>query len=253
MWAGYLSSASTYAQSIDHVILLIALLVGFWFLAVEVVLFTLIFKFRHREGKPAQFITGEEKHLKRWVSIPHMLVIACDLLIIVAAIKVWVDIKQTMPPAERTIRVFAQQFSWSFQEPGPDGVLDTADDLRMVDELHVIAETTYHYELQSADVVHSFAVPAFRLKQDAIPGRTITGWFRATRTGIYDIQCTQICGIGHALMAGRIVVETPQAHAAWIQQAWNPPTAEQAFSARAPAEAARIAGSPSTATAEVRP
>ncbi len=70
-------------------------------------------------------------------------------------------------------------------------------------------------ELISRDVVHSFAVPAFRLKQDALPGRTITGWFTPHRLGTYDIQCTQMCGLGHGLMAGqRIIVETPQDHAA---------------------------------------
>jgi cytochrome c oxidase subunit 2 len=80
---------------------------------------------------------------------------------------------------------------------GPDGVLDTADDIRTVGELHVTVNTTYHFELMSRDVVHSFAVPAFRLKQDALPGRTITGWFRPNRVGTYDIQCTQMCGMGH--------------------------------------------------------
>ncbi len=121
-----------------------------------------------------------------------------------------------MPPADETVRVIGQQWAWSFQQPGPDGVLDTADDIRTVGELHVKVNTTYHFELMSRDVVHSFAVPAFRLKQDALPGRTITGWFRANRVGTYDIQCTQMCGMGHGLMAGRIIVETPQDHAAWL-------------------------------------
>ncbi len=131
---------------------------------------------------------------------------------------VWYNIKQVMPPADETVRVIGQQWAWSFQQAGPDGVLDTADDIRTVGELHVKVNTTYHFELMSRDVVHSFAVPAFRLKQDALPGRTITGWFRPNRVGTYDIQCTQMCGIGHALMAGRIIVETPQDHAAWLMQ-----------------------------------
>jgi len=59
-------------------------------------------------------------------------------------------------------------------------------------------------------------VPVFRLKQDAIPGRIIRGWFQATQTGSYDIQCAEICGIGHALMPARIVIETPEQHAAWL-------------------------------------
>lgn len=104
----------------------------------------------------------------------------------------------------------------SFQHPGPDGQLDTADDIKTVDELHVEKDKLYHFELTSRDVLHSFSVPVFRLKQDAIPGRVIRGWFEPTRAGSYDIQCTEICGIGHGIMNARIVVDTPEAHSAWI-------------------------------------
>jgi len=223
----YLSAASTYAHSIDHLFILIAVIVGFWLIAAETAMFTLVFKFRAKDGRPTQYITGDEKHLKRWISIPHFLVILCDIVIIIGAITVWYDIKQVMPPADATVRVIGQQWAWSFQQPGPDGVLDTADDIRTVGELHVMVNTTYHFELLSRDVVHSFAIPAFRLKQDALPGRTISGWFRPNRVGTYDIQCTQMCGLGHAMMAGRIIVETPQDHAAWLLRNSSPAVAEQ--------------------------
>jgi cytochrome c oxidase subunit 2 len=223
----YLTAASTYAHSIDHLFILIAVIVGFWLIAAETIMFALIFKFRAKDGRPTQYITGEEKHLKRWISIPHFLVILCDIVIIIAAITVWYNIKQVMPPADVTVRVIGQQWAWSFQQPGPDGVLDTADDIRTVGEMHVMVNTTYHFELMSRDVVHSFAIPAFRLKQDALPGRTISGWFRPNRVGTYDIQCTQMCGIGHAMMAGRIIVETPQDHAAWLSRNSDPAVAEQ--------------------------
>jgi cytochrome c oxidase subunit 2 len=222
----YLTAASTYAQSIDHLFLLIAALVGFWLIVAEVVLFTLVFKFRAKDGRPTRHITGDEKELHRWITIPHMLVILCDIAIIIPAIIVWYNIKQAMPPADQTVRVYAQQWAWSFQEAGPDGAFDTADDLRTVGELHVAVNTTYRFELMSRDVIHSFAVPAFRLKQDALPGRTIIGWFRPNRVGVYDIQCTQMCGLGHALMAGRVIVETPQDHAAWLTHGGSPSVAE---------------------------
>ena len=77
-------------------------------------------------------------------------------------------------------------------------------------------DTLYHFKLESRDVIHAFSVPVFRLKQDVIPGRVITGWFEPTKTGKCDIQCAEICGIGHALMPGRIVIETPDQHAAWM-------------------------------------
>ena len=66
--------------------------------------------------------------------------------------------------------------------------------------------------------MHSFSVPVFRLKQDAVPGRVITGWFEANRSGEYDIQCAEICGIGHGVMAGRISIESPEDHVAWMEE-----------------------------------
>jgi cytochrome c oxidase subunit 2 len=230
----YLTAASTYAHSIDHLFILIAVIVGFWLIAAETMLFALVFRFRAKDGRPTQYITGEEKHLKRWITIPHMLVLVCDVVIIVGAISVWYHIKQDMPVADETVRVIGQQWAWSFQQAGPDGVMDTADDIRSVGELHVKVNTTYHFELVSRDVVHSFAIPAFRLKQDALPGRTITGWFRPNRLGTYDIQCTQMCGIGHAMMAGRIIVETPQDHAAWLMHNSSPAVSGQQQALPAP-------------------
>jgi len=236
----YATAASTYAHWIDYQFLLIAVLVGFWLILAEAVMFWLIFKFSAKDGRPTQYITGEEKHQTRWITIPHLLVILCDIVIIVPAILVWYNIKQVLPPADETVRVIAQQWAWSFQQAGPDGVMDTADDIRTVGELHVKVNTTYHFELMSRDVVHSFAVPAFRLKQDALPGRTITGWFRPNRAGTYDIQCTQMCGIGHALMAGRIIVETPQAHAAWLMRNSSPAVAGQQTPPAAATDAAMV-------------
>jgi len=211
-------TASTYAADIDSVFNLVFILVGFWFVLTEGLFLWLILRFRKRDGVAAEYISGELKSEKRWISIPHLLVLVCDVFIIVAAVRVWYDVKQSLPPAQATIRVIGQQWAWSFEHPGPDGELGTADDIRTVDDLHVEVNKLYHFELVSRDVLHSFSVPVFRLKQDVIPGRTITGWFEATKTGNFDIQCVEICGIGHALMPGRIIIETPEQHAAWVAQ-----------------------------------
>ena len=213
----YVVSASTYAADIDNLILLIAVLVGFWFFLSEFVFLWLILKFRAKDGRKAQYITGEEKSQKRWISIPHYLVLVCDVFILVGAIRVWVEVKQTLPePAESEIvRVIGQQWAWTFVHAGPDGAIDTEDDIRVVDELHVAVGQKYIYKLEARDVLHNFSVPVFRLKQDAIPGRVISGWFEATKTGEYDIQCAEICGIGHGIMGARIFLESPEQHAAW--------------------------------------
>lgn len=215
----FIEPASTFASEIDFVITLVAVITGFWFFLAEAMFFWLLWRFRAKEGVPAMYVTGKEKHLKRWINIPHALIILCDVVVIVAAVRVWYMVKQDLPAADDTIRVIGQQWAWSFEQSGKDGELGTADDIRTVDELHVEVDKTYHFQLESRDVLHSFSVPVFRLKQDAIPGRVITGWFTPTKAGVYDIQCAEMCGIGHGIMGARIYVETPADHASWMARA----------------------------------
>ncbi len=213
-----LLQASSYAASIDRVVLIITVLVGFWFIAAEAMFFWLIFKFRAKDGQKSLYITGKEKELKRWITIPHGLVLLCDVVILIAAVQVWYNVKQRLPEADATVRVIGQQWAWVFQHPGSDNELDTPDDIYTVDNLYVQNDRVYHFQLQSRDVVHDFSVPVFRLKQDAVPGRTITGWFQPTQAGTFDIQCAEICGIGHGVMAAQIHVQDATQHAAWVAQ-----------------------------------
>jgi len=215
---GLIQQASTYAASIDNVIILIGFFVGFWFLLVEGIFFWLIFRGREKPGVKSQYITGKEKHLKRWITWPHALVLVCDVFIVIAAVRVWYNVKLQLPEPDAVIRVVGQQWAWIFQHPGTDNELDTADDIFTTDTLHVQNDLTYHFRLESRDVLHDFSIPVFRLKQDAIPGRSITGWFHPTQLGTYDVQCAEICGIGHGVMGGRIVVEDAAQHAAWVAQ-----------------------------------
>jgi len=214
----YVQAASDYAAKIDGVFMLIFWLVGFWFLLSEAVFFYFILRFRKKNNGTAEYITGEEKHQKRWITYPHLAVLVCDIFIVVGAVRVWYQVKQDLPPAQQTIRVVSQQWAWSFVQPGPDGQIDTPDDIYSVDDLHVQKDVLYHFKLEARDVIHSFSVPVFRLKQDAIPGRVITGWFRPTQAGEWDIQCAEICGIGHGLMGARIHVDTAEQHAAWLAE-----------------------------------
>ncbi|RME23715.1 MAG: cytochrome C oxidase subunit II [Deltaproteobacteria bacterium] len=217
----FLDQASSYAHEIDNLIWIIAAAVGFWFIVAEAVFFGFILKYRAKPGQRAAYIEGTERKYTRFISYPHMIIILFDVVLIAGSIRVWYLVKQQLPDADRTIRVIGQQWAWTFVHPGADGELDTDDDIRMVDELHVQVGDTYHFQLTSTDVLHSFSVPVFRLKQDAVPGRTITGWFQPTRTGEYDIQCAEICGIGHGIMAAKLFIESPEDHAAWIA-AHNP-------------------------------
>lgn len=235
----WVSAASSYAGDIDGLILLILGIVGFWFILAEVVLFGLIIRFSAKRQKKALYVSGDKPEEKRWVSWPHYATLVFDVFIIIAAIRVWHHVKLTMPEADETVRIEAQQWAWTFTHAGADGKLGTPDDIRTVDELHVVVDKTYHFELTSRDVVHSFSVPAFRLKQDAVPGRVIRGWFKPTKVGEFDVQCAEICGIGHGIMPARLVIESPERHAAWVRA--NTPA--HAAIDRAP-EGALAAGGP---------
>jgi cytochrome c oxidase subunit 2 len=247
--------ASTYAGQIDRLIVLITVLVGFWFLVAEAVLFAFILKFRAKPGVKSQYIDGSNPKHKRWITYPHFAILACDVALIYFAIAAWHHVKMTMPKPDDKIRVYAQQWAWVFQHAGPDHELDTADDVTTGYDLHVEVGKNYQFELQSRDVLHCFSVPVFRLKQDTIPGRIIKGWFNATRAGDYDVQCAEMCGIGHGLMGGRIHVETPEQHTAWLASvepavatAMAQPAAGTAPAALPPA----VASTPAAVAADTR-
>ncbi len=212
-----IQNASSFGRDVDFLFSLITYTVGFWFLVAQGVIFYSLFRFRRRQGVRASYITGNEKRQKRWISVPHFLVILCDVVLIVGTMKVWATVKIDIPEPDKEIRIIAQQWAWIFVQPGPDGKLDTDDDIKTVDHLHVEVDKTYRFQLQSRDVLHSFSVPSFRLKQDAIPGRTITGWFRPTAVGTFDIQCAEMCGIGHGVMAARIHIESAAEHEKWMK------------------------------------
>ncbi len=221
-----LPRASSYAVQIDVLFDVITILVGFWFFLVLGYFFYLIFRYRHRDGHKAEYISGETHKQKQAIEIPHYLILACDVAIIIPTFLVWYNIKIEVPPPDEEIRIISQQWAWTFQHAGADGVLDTPDDIRSVNELHVKNNTQYTYHLESRDVMHSFSVPVFRLKQDAIPGRVISGHFKPILTGEWDIQCAEMCGVAHGIMGARIFIKSEAEYAAWIE-ANTPETAQK--------------------------
>ncbi|SVC16701.1 uncharacterized protein METZ01_LOCUS269555, partial [marine metagenome] len=132
-----IDQASTYAADIDNVIIWVAILAGFWGVAAEIAFFWLIWKYRAKPGVKPHYLEGHEKHVKNWVTWPHGIILAFDVVIIWLAIGVWYNVKQQLPDPDRTIRIIGQQWAWTFQHPGQDNQLDTDDDIFTVDELHV--------------------------------------------------------------------------------------------------------------------
>lgn len=212
-----LPGASSFSQDTDLVFTVIAVLTGVWLVLAELVLIGFVIKFRRKPGKKAEYISGESHSELKWIKVPHNLILLCDVVILVFAVRLWYDVKQNLPPADETIRVIGHQWSWRFVHPGLDHQLGTADDVETVDELHLVVDKTYHFKLEAADVIHDFSIPTFRFKQDAIPGRVVTGWFKPTKTGTFDIQCAEICGIGHGIMQSTLQVELPSDHEAWLR------------------------------------
>jgi cytochrome c oxidase subunit 2 len=136
----------------------------------------------------------------------------------------WADIKGQSPPPDVEVRVTACQFAWSFAYPGPDGLFQTIenDKDRFPDkELNVPVNKVVRVHLRSNDVIHSFFVPSFRLKQDAVPGREINVWFKATKPGRYELPCAELCGLGHSSMVNWVNVLSDADYQKWVQKLWQ--------------------------------
>ena len=125
------------------------------------------------------------------------------------------DVPQPLAPIAE---ITGQQFQWRLRYPGPDGQLGNEDDLFLVNDLHVPVDEKIVLSIKSQDVLHSFFLPNFRVKQDLVPGMKQFVWFEATRTGKFDIVCAELCGWGHYKMRGQLTVQTRDDFDTWLQQ-----------------------------------
>jgi cytochrome c oxidase subunit 2 len=129
-----------------------------------------------------------------------------------------VDRAEANPEAVR-IEVNAHQWAWDVRYPGPDGKFNTADDAVTLNDVTVPLGVPVVVQLAATDVIHSFALPNFRIKQDAVPGVINRLWFQAKELGTFDIACAQHCGAYHYKMRGQLTVLPPAAFATWSAQA----------------------------------
>lgn len=210
-------SASTYAGDIDGLYYLILVITGIAFVIVEVGLLYFLIAYRHRPGRRATYTHGNNTAEIIWTAVPAVVVVIIGLL----SGGVWMRIKgRDAAPADAIpIRMLAKQFEWHVTYPGPDGRLDTGDDFQIRNQLHVPAGRPVNLMLEAEDVIHSFFVPAFRVKQDAVPGMHIPVWFEATTPGEYEIACAELCGLGHYRMRGMVTVHSGEAYEQWLRDA----------------------------------
>jgi cytochrome c oxidase subunit 2 len=113
------------------------------------------------------------------------------------------------PPDALNIRVVAKQWMWKVEHPSG---------AREIDAMHLPEGVPVRLSMTSQDVIHSFYVPAFRVKQDVLPDRITTLWFTPSRLGHFALRCAEYCGTDHALMEGDVDVITPTAYAAWTEK-----------------------------------
>ena len=118
------------------------------------------------------------------------------------------QIYQLLPPSKAMeIHVVAKQWMWKIQH---------SNGVREINMLHAPVDEPIRLDMTSQDVIHSFAVPDFRIKQDILPGRYVESWFRATKTGTFRLYCTQFCGTAHSGMVGSVVMMSKADFAAWL-------------------------------------
>jgi cytochrome c oxidase subunit 2 len=209
-------AASSYAGDMDRLILTITLIVGVWFVAAEACLVFFAIRYRRREGRKAAYLPATGLRSMAFVLVPCAVILALDLVVDAISAPVWDEIKIELPPHDELVGIQGEQWAWRFSYPGPDGFLGTEDDVESVNELHVPVGRVIRFELTAKDVLHSLWVPELRLKQDAVPGRTIRGWFRPTREGRFEVICAEICGLAHTMMKGFLTIEAPEAYQSWL-------------------------------------
>jgi cytochrome c oxidase subunit 2 len=206
-------SASTFAGEIDGMFWLIMVITGIAFVIVEAGLLWFVIKYRARPGRRAHYTHGSTKAEVIWTAVPAVTVVILGIM----SNGVWVKIKgrNSAPPESMVVKVHAEQFEWGITYPGADGRLNTEDDFKVRNQLHLVVDRPVKLLLTAEDVIHSFFVPEFRIKQDAVPGMEIDVWFQPTKTGNYELACAELCGHGHYSMGAKVVVHTQEAYDAW--------------------------------------
>jgi cytochrome c oxidase subunit 2 len=194
--------ASTMAGHVDALYIFLLIVTGMMTLLIFTCLVYFAARYRHRPGVPAEQIEGSTPLEITWSTIPFL------IFMVIFAWGASVYFKERTPPSDATeVYVVAKQWMWK---------LEHAEGQREINELHVPVGRDVKMIMTSQDVIHSFFIPAFRIKQDVVPGRYSVAWFRATKPGVYHLFCAEYCGTQHSGMVGSIVVMEPAQYEAWM-------------------------------------
>ena len=231
--------ASKHGQNVDALIIYVHWLMIALFAGWIVYFFYVIFRFRKSKNPKADYV-GVKTHASTYIEVAVAAVEG--VLLLGMAIPLWAKSADKFPSEKEStvLRVTAEQFSWNSRYPGADGIFGkqdfrsvsstnllgyVADDPNGKDdieppskEMHVPVNKPVIIYLTSKDVIHSFQIDPMRVTQDAIPGMKIPLQFTPTRVGKYQIQCAQLCGLGHSGMFGNFTVDTDEDYLKWIAE-----------------------------------
>jgi cytochrome c oxidase subunit 2 len=192
--------ASSAAAEVDKVFLWIVLLCVFVLVSITFLIVYFVIKYGRKRNPKAVDIEGSKWLEILWTVIPTVLFLAMFYY-------GWTNFEyeRNVPRDAMVIDVTARQWSYSFTYPNG----------KRTAELYVALNKPFKMELHSLDVIHGFYVPAFRVKEDVVPGKNNYTWFKPTMLGTFDIECTVICGVGHAKMLSKVIVAPLPEFEAW--------------------------------------
>ena len=230
--------ASEHGQGVNNLMVYLHWLMFSLFVGWLVYFLYALWRFRQKRSTRGDYL-GVRNHASSYLEVAVAGIEGA--LLVFVAIPIWAKQVDRFPTESEStvIQIMAQQFAWNARYPGPDGVFgkqdmklvsstntfgvnpadpEGRDDVQVLNEIHVPVQKPVIAYISSRDVIHSFKLLAMRVTQDAIPGMRVPIWFKPTQEGKYQIQCAQLCGNGHASMAGGVlVVESQKAYEAWLR------------------------------------
>ena len=216
---GWWPEASTSAERVDLVFLVILALSVLFLVGITATLVAFVIRYS-RKRRPVAEELGSHPLLEfTWTAIPLVLFLGMFYF-------GWTNFEyiREAPRDAMVVKVSARQWAWSFEYPNG----------KQTDVLYAALGKPVKLEVTSRDVIHGFYVPAFRLKIDAVPGKVNTTWFEPTKLGSYDIECTVICGPRHSYMLSSVSVVPVDAFKAWYFGPAGAPPPDQPTSGASP-------------------
>jgi cytochrome c oxidase subunit 2 len=217
---------------IDTALLITLAVIGIAFVVLNLFLAYIVLRYRYRAPGGAQFIPDNPKLEKLLIGITAL------GIVVLLAPGLFVYSKFIQPPQDAmVIEVLGEQWRWSYRYPGPDEKLGRSDpklispknpfgvdltdpaaqdDILSYSELHLPVHQPVLLEIRAKDVLHSFFIPNFRAKMDAVPGMVTRYWFTPTVEGKFQAVCAELCGIGHHRMQSPVIVERPESFQQWL-------------------------------------